>query len=611
MRKSLLVAGVVGIVSVVAVGAAFAASSGSSKIVRAPRFTAATADDAIGADWATAGGNNLNTRYSSLNEISTKNVSGLTKVFALSLDGPEAAGAQKEVEQGPVEYQGTMYVGTGKGELVAIDAATGAQKWRYQGPGSPPGAGFSIGAVRGQSIGDGMVFFGQQDGTIAALDQTTGKKVWVDTVTDLGISAPVGIYYNGLVYVGETGGDILQRGHIDALDAKTGALVWRFWTTPDASSPAALKSWGGGVDEAATGGGALWTYGAFDPKTNTGYFATGNPDPYSGRGKGNDLWTDSVVALNASTGKMKRAYQTLHHDEWDYDCSTPVMLFDTTIAGKAVPGVEAGCKSAYTFELNRTTGKPIFAIPETKVPDTSAGKGAALNSTSVTQPIPTGGAANIVPHCPTAAQAGPNLPGYPTAPDGTPYKLSCMFAAPFTDAYTTWSPNYGSGGMDWDPMSYSPVTSDVYICAKMSYLGTKVVPGTTGKDIKFQNAPTGYGSAQVGLAGTFTALNMKTNKIDWQQKWQAWGNKSCYSGSASTAGGLTFVGSSSGNFIAYDSKTGKKLWSDQTPYPITAPPIVYSVNGKEYVEVYVGGPLALLGGVANKQDLVTVYALPS
>ena len=455
-----------------------------------------------------------------------------------------------------------------------------------------------------------MVFFGQQDGTIAAIDQVTGKQVWVDTVSDLGISAPVPIYYNGMVYVGETGGDILQRGHIDALDAKTGKLVWRFWTTPDASNPTALKTWGGGAAEAAQGGGALWTYGAFDPATNTGYFATGNPDPYSGRGPGKNLWTDSVVALDATTGQLKWSYQTLHHDEWDYDCSTPVMLFDTTIKGKSVAGVEAGCKSAYTFELNRKTGKPIFPIPETKVPDTSNGKGAALNDTWPTQPIPTGGAAKIVPHCPTAKQAAANLPGYPTAPDGTPYKLSCMFAAPYTDSYTTWSPNYGSGGMDWDPMSYSPVTGDAYICAKMSFLGTKVVPGTSGKNTKFQNAPTGYGAAQVGLTGTFTALNLKTNKIDWQQKWQAWGNKSCYSGSASTAGGLTFVGSDGGNFIAYDSKTGKKLWSDKTPYPITAPPIVYSANGKEYVEVYAGGPLALLGGVANKQDLVTVYALP-
>ncbi len=212
--------------------------------------------------------------------------SGLKKVFQISLDGPEAPGAQKEVEQGPVEYQGTMYVGTGKGELVALDAATGAEKWRYQGPGTPPGAGFALGAERGQSIGDGMVFFGQQDGTIAAIDQVTGKKVWVNTVSDLGISAPVPIYYNGMVYTGETGGDILQRGHVDALDAKTGALKWRFWTTPDASSPAALKTWGGGEAEAKTGGGALWTYGAFDPKTNTGYFATGNPDPYCGSREG-------------------------------------------------------------------------------------------------------------------------------------------------------------------------------------------------------------------------------------------------------------------------------------------------------------------------------------
>jgi quinohemoprotein ethanol dehydrogenase len=610
MRKLLMTAGAVGIVSIVSVAAAMAAASGSSKIVSAPRFSAAAADDAIGADWATAGGNNLNTRYSSLNQISTSNVTTLKKVFQVSLDGPEAAGKQKEVEQGPVEYQGTMYVGTGQGELVALDGATGTEKWRYKGPGTPAGAGFALGAERGQSIGDGKVFFGQQDGTIAAIDQVTGKPVWVNQVSDLGISAPVPIYYNGMVYTGETGGDILQRGHIDALDATTGALKWRFWTTPDASNAAALKTWGGGAAEAATGGGALWTYGAFDPKTNTGYFATGNPDPYAGRETGKNLWTDSVIALDATTGKLKWSYQTLHHDEWDYDCSTPVMLFDTTIAGKSVPGVEVGCKSAYTFELNRTTGKPIFAIPETKVPDVSGGKGAALTKTWPTQPIPTGGAAKIVPHCPTAKMAGPNLPGYPTAPDGTPYKLTCMFAAPYTDAYTTWSPNYGSGGMDWDPMSYSPVTGDVYICAKMSYLGTKVVAGTTGKTTKFQDAPTGYGSAQVGLAGTFTALNLKTNKIDWQQRWQAWGNKSCYSGSASTAGGLTFVGSSSGNFIAYDSKTGKKLWSDQNPYPITAPPIVYSVNGKEYVEVYVGGPIGLLGGAASKQDMLTVYALP-
>jgi hypothetical protein len=274
---------------------------------------------------------------------------------------------------------------------------------------------------------------------------------------------------------------------------------------------------------------------------------------------------------------------------------------------------------------------PNFAIPEVKVQDLNDGKGAALNNTWPTQPEPTGGAGEILPHCLTAADAAAIIPGFPNAPNGTKIIPTCTYAHPYSDAFYAWYPAY-SGGINWNRMSYNPKTNDLYICASISVMG-------------FENAsPTSPNQGFIGTflggdGGTISALNMSTNKLDWQVKiprnYDSPGgptvrNGTCYSGTLTTAGGLVFAAQNvdgftegsppvPGIFYAYDAKTGKQLWSftNNQGSTIHAPPATYMVNGKQYIAIMMhsllnpNGSHAFTNGSATSPpvDHLTVFAL--
>jgi glucose dehydrogenase len=599
---------------------------------------AGTADN----NWQYSNGDLGSTDYSLLKEINTSNVSKLHMVWQASFNGPGYNGL---IEGAPIVVSGkgknlplengTMFLSANKG-MVALDPTSGKTLWTYQGPpgSSATQATFGGASSRTEAYGKGLVFTGQQDGSITALNAKTGAPVWTAQVSAVGtyaghtsLTSPATNFWDdgkdGLVFAGPNYGDAPMRGHLDAYNAKTGDLVWRFFTTPDPSQFPYILSWANPA-EAATGGGATWSNFAVDPQLGDVYVGVGNVYPETGRQPGKSLWSDSMIALDVRTGALRWYYQTVHHDEWDYDVSNPPVTFRGLVGGKRVPILAFGGKNGYLYELNARNGHPIFPIPEVPVPDLNGGKGAALNNTWPTQPEPTGGAGQLIPHCPTAAwistalfQGGPLV-----APNGTSVVPTCPFAPPYSDKYLSWGPSFW-GGVDYERDSYNPLTNDFLVCANTNTIAVENLSATDWHQSVISTGQT----PTAGQSATVSAINMGTNKMHWQINWMANKEGGCYSGILSTAGGLVFVGSRGdtsrgpvanlpagappwGGFLyALDAKTGATLWSWQAPDYINAPPMTYTVNGKQYIADYVMGPVPTSAASTGKRDLLTIFSL--
>jgi glucose dehydrogenase len=571
------------------------------------------------ADFPQGGGDIANTRFSLAKEITTSNVKNLK--IAWETTWPVGNQTLESMEQQAIVVSGkgknlpletgTMFISTFLG-LRAMDPTTGKILWDYVGP-PQTGTGLAGRPDRTQSFGQGLVFTGQQDRSVVAVNAKTGAPVWTAQVQSAGIypgltgfnAEFVTRYYDdgkdGVVLSGFTGAESPVRGHLDALNAKTGKLMWRFWTTPDPAQVPAILTWGNPA-EAAVGGGSVWSIPGVDPELGLVYFGVGNCYPELGRQPGKNLWCDSIVALNWKTGQLKWYYQMVHHDEWDYDSPNPVIRANVKIDGKLVPVIMHGNKNGYLFVLKAANGGPVphFAIPEVPVPDLNGGKGLANNNNWPTQPIPQGAAGQITPHCATEAEAKLKIPGYPTAPNGKPIIPTCFAASPWIDAYYLWGGGTGSGGgIGWPPMSYSPLTNMLYICSQTEYLAVSLVAAGSPQQQSISSGP--RGAAVPGEGGAVTAIDMGTNTIAWKKSYQGSTDRDCYTGVLSTAGNLVFVPSNGntytapffgGKLYAYNARTGEELWSYQNPVVpgatagagvIQAPPTTYMVRGKQYV----------------------------
>jgi len=443
-------------------------------------------------DWPAPGCDIANTAFSNMTQITPANVGGLKMVWRGGFDA-QSPGA---IEGQPMEVSGknnnlpdsvgTVFQSFLTG-MVALNARTGALLWKYQGPLNRTNplvttSTGTVGMARSESFGNGQVYTGQQDGSVVALDAKTGAVKWTAQVSATGTygsatgaeTAPYTIFWNdgkdGMLFAGPNGGESPIRGHLDAYNAKTGALIWRVWCTPDPTQLPYILSWANPA-EAAIAGATVWSIAAIDPQLGDIYFGTGNPYPYTGRQPGKNLWSDTIMGVNVHNGALKWFYQGIHHDLWDYDCPTPVTLFNTTINGKLVRGLAGSCKSGYLYELNRVNGVPIFPIPEVPVPDISGGLGAQLNNTWPTQPEPTGAAANLGgpgTHCPT-----PNIAqdwfgaNYPTN-SGFPVVLVCPYAPSYIGRYVSWGLDWPTGGTDYPRMSFDPQTNDMYVCTHVT-----------------------------------------------------------------------------------------------------------------------------------------------
>jgi PQQ-dependent dehydrogenase (methanol/ethanol family) len=551
----------------------------ATNIAPAPNFSAADLVKLPTDNWPTVGGNIMNERYSPLDQINTSNVSQLKGVWRTHLNGSGVA-AKYSGESQPVVWQGVIYITTGNDDVFAVSVATGKILWNYS-----SGINQKISTVccgwlnRGVALGDGRVYFGQLDGNVVALDQKTGKVIWKTHLVkwQLGqtiTAAP--IYVDGKIYIGVVGAEYATRSFLVAIDAATGKEVWRWYTTAAPGEPGG-NTWPAGSKMYLRGGATIWQAPAVDPSLGLIYFSTGNAgsDWWGGDRPGKNLYAASIVALDLKTGKLKWYFQQVHHDIWDFDSASPVVLFD---AG-GHKGIAQASKTGWLYMLDRRTGTPLYGIPEKPVPQNAAQK------TWPTQPIPNNAA--FTPH------------GTPPPKDvervkkeavGPLSKLPVVIAhAPFTPGPPKKLLIYGNGpqgGVNWQPISYDEKTHMFYICSSVSWVGfesgpTKFVrPGVT-----YNGA---LGAAGVGwpeASGTFTAIDATSGRVVWQKRFP----EPCYSGTATTAGGLVFVGRNSGELQAYDAKSGKQLWSFQTGAGANDTATIFQQGGQEYVAFFSGG----------------------
>jgi quinohemoprotein ethanol dehydrogenase len=615
------------------------AASAPQKVPSGPHVPALTAEQlntSPGANWPTVAGDLKNDRYSTLTNITKANVSTLKQVWHIHL-GTCLTHDQRcgSYEGNAVVWNGIYYISGPKSDVFALKAATGATLWKY----TPTlDRGFPKDSVQrqpGVAIGNGLVFIGQVDGYLTALDQKTGKVVW--KVQEIpwqkgGHLASAPLYYNGMVIEGTSGGD---QGSIsndmEAFDATNGHRLWAWSIVPAPGQPGS-NTWTS--SDTHYGGGAMWETPAIDPKLNLVIFGTGNPVPWNSRGPGKNLYGDSIVALNVYTGQLVWAYQTVHHDLWDSDLPNPPVLFDGMfkVNGKMVnrPALAEITKFGWTWILDRETGQPLEPVKEVKVP---VSKAPEVNSWP-TQPIPQG--PNVIDDprmqggsgrlCVNGhqTQTNANVPfAEATAPDGKKYKMGCHFDPYDTTRYTA----FPFEEEDWPATSYNPQAGLFITC------------GVTARAFAFEQIPKASqvagAAGGVGVAvlitpdtstsnlGNFSALNTRTNKLAWHQKW----GTPCYSGTANTASGLTFVGhigpgngrTGRGYLEAVATKTGRSLWrSPPMDAPATAPPVTYSVNGHQYVSILVGGqahddptrPSGLASPDRLRGDSIYTFALP-
>jgi len=663
-------AGLLGVLIAGGILAAVVSTSGASTRAITPSgaWTDAQLSAPSGDNWLEYYGDLSGDRYSTLNQINTSNAASLKEVWHMSLGSctadiiagkpvvPGAPNGAKDnptncgsMESNPVAIDGVLYTTNAPlGQTYAIDASNGNIIWTYTpsyaGETLPNGTPFTPatgGRRAGVAVGEGKVFVGLPDGRVVALDQTNGNLLWENSVGSYKVNAKISaapIYVRGLVIVGDGSGDGGGASpSLQAFRAANGGRVWSWSPIPSPGQPG-FNTWGPGNCANANGsvnygGGSFWQAPLIDTKANLAIVGTGNPEPWNTRCPGSDLYTDSIVGLNLQTGAMKWYFQTAHHDLWDSDLPNNGTMFTGTftIKGKKVtrPAVSYVNKYGMTFVLDRITGKPLLPVKETKVPTSKA---PGVNSWP-TQPIPAAknvlfnpvNKANIPCTTPDAVTSTGAQFATSTAPDGKPYKIGCAYDPYDTNQYVVTPFEM----MDWPASSYDPLTHSMVTC------------GVTGRATGFEQIPAasqvptlfgGLGAARLGVSdgstpisntGNFTALNVQTGQYTWHQHWPA----ICYSGSANTAGGVTFVGhfgtgdgsKGDGYLEAVDSKTGKSLWTSPTfPYPAAAAPIVYSVNGKEYVTIEVGGaghndvtrPAGLLSPLRVRGDYVYTFALP-
>jgi PQQ-dependent dehydrogenase (methanol/ethanol family) len=504
--------------------------------------------------WVIYGRDYANTHYSPLKDVNTGNVKNLKVVYSLQL------GSLRSNESTPIVVGDTLYVSSSWGPktVFALDATTGAIKWRYEPelPGDLLQYSCCDVVSRGVSYGDGKIYVGQLNGHLVALDAKTGAVKWDVPIVDYKqgsvITSPPLVVKN-LVVTGYGGGEYGARGSIIAVDANSGKEKWRTWTIPGPGEPG-NETWKG--DSWQHGGGAAWLVGSYDPKTNTILYGTSNPSPWqaavrgtgtSDYGKFTNLYTTSTLALDADTGKIKWHFQHTPHDAWDYDGVNEAQLVDLNIGGANTPVLLKADRNGFFYVINRDNGKLISA--KAFVPVTWA-KGIDLKT------------------------------GRPVEDPAKRPRLD--FKA------VDVCPNL-LGGKNWQPMAFSPDTGLVYIpslnvCMDMKDTEVEYKRGTfyLGKEFPAKPGPGGY-------LGELIAWDPVKQEKVWGVKEKAPFN----GGALATGGGLVFAGNIDGWFRAFDSKTGNELWKFNAGSGIGAGPMTFTAGGKQYVAVVAGRTVSI------------------
>jgi alcohol dehydrogenase (cytochrome c) len=495
--------------------------------------------------WLTYSGDYTGRRHTPLKQITVDNVHRLAAQWTFQAEGMVIG---RGFESTPLVMDGVLYITGNNNVAWAVDARSGRQIWRYR-RALPPGLTYGAGnpSNRGFAAHGDRLFMSTLDGHLLAFDRNTGRVVW-DALADdykLGhalIAAPLVV--KDKVIVGNSGGDLPTRGFIDAYDARTGARVWRFYTIPGPGEPGS-ETWSD-ADVLPRGGGAAWVTGTYDPELNLIYWGTGNPNPdyYGGDRKGNNLYTASLVALDADTGKLRWHYQFTPHDLHDWDSNHVPVLADLNIRGQARKVVMVANRNGFFYTLDRVTGELIVAKPY----------------------IATKWAREVGPNGPIVLNDGVIPPGG-------------------SEATTPCVPDF-RGGTVFNPPSYDPALQLFFVMARETcayYTPTKqdFVPGRVFMSGGMRKLPEPDFSA-------LRALDPKTGDMRWEYRFPT----STLAGVMSTASGLVFAGDNEGNFNAFESKSGKRLWSYRTGSPIWgAAASSFMLDGRQHVLIESGNTL--------------------
>ncbi len=558
-------------------------ASGEPTPTPSPAFDSSELAAAPTESWITNGGSLSNQRYSPLDQINTSNVADLKGEWQVDLDGSGAA-TKYSGEATPLVYDGVIYTVTGADDVFATSVATGQTLWKYTAKLNPKISTVCCGwTSRGVAIGEGKVYVGQLDGKLVALDQTTGEVEWKTTVGDWHKSQTVTsapLYYDGRVYSGLSGGDWGIRGRLTAFNAETGAKEWRFWTIPGPGETG-HETWPADNNSWKHGGAPVWNTPAVDPELGLLYFSAGNAAPdLNGSGRaGDNLFATSIVAIDAATGEYRWHFQEVHHDIWDYDAPSPVVLWDTEIDGETVKGLSQPGKTGWLYMLDRETGEPIHGITERPVPQMDA-----VQATADTQPFPETPPFSSHEVSDKDYEELVELARSSLGADAELERAKTIFE-PFGETTKVVAPGT-SGGSNWPPSSFNPNTDMVYVCGMDSAAGFQSV----GLQ-KFEQGATYFSSVYTltgfgSYDGVLAAIDVTTGEIAWEENWA---DDSCYSGTTTTAGNLVFVGRNDGRLQALNAETGETLWSFQTGAGANATPAIFEHEDTQYVAFYAAG----------------------
>ena len=516
-----------------------------------------------GDHWLVNGGRFSGEHFSPQARISEENVGELGLAWATDIPSPIGLSAE------PLVIDGVVYLTGIRSVVYALDAASGALLWQFD-PRVRLDMGFGNSLWsrwnRGAAVWEGRVYVGTGDCRLVAIDAAAGTKLWEAPVCDPAEGMGPGItgaprVGDGRVYMGYAGSDTAVRGSLAAFDTATGEELWRFWTVP--GDPAdgfeseviemASRTWTGGWAQA--GGGVVWDGIRYDPVTGLVIFGTASTLPLNVamRGPGDNLFTNSVVAVDAATGAYRWHYQTVPEDAWDYDATMPKIVTDIPFQGSPRRVVLEAPKNGFLYVLDANTGRLLSADPIATV--TWASSVDIETGRPVVNP---------------EAQ-------YFTDASGAPVRV--------------WPNVWGSH--NWQPMSYSPLTGLLYIpVADMpsTYVGGDLMG--MGVDIEAM----GYGPDEVVPpdAGRLLAWDPVARETRWRVD-----HPIPYNGGVlSTAGNLVFQGTATGEFRAYAADTGERLWSVETGSSIQAAPVSYRVGGEQYVLVAIGRA----GGIASSAE---------
>ncbi len=559
-------------------------------------------------EWPSFGGDFSNQRLSPLTQINQNNVKNLQLAWQFK------SGVVASFQATPIVTNGVMYLALPFNHVVALDAKTGKELWRYQhvrranwkmccGP-----------ANRGVAVSDGKVFIGTVDARLIALDAKSGAKVWdIDVADDTALTestsslskadakshqeayggtgvglAMAPVVYHGKVIIGITGvgyglhvdqprldaplgavigvdGRYGRPGFLAAYDVNNGKRIWQFDTIPAqgwegvfaektsdgvtlnrdvAAEKANMKN---NQDAWRFGGGSAWSTPAIDNKTNTLFFGTGNPSPQMNdiSRPGDNLYTVSLVALDTETGKLKWHYQQVPHDVWGYDLASPPVLFNYQHAGKSIPAVGQAGKTGWYYVNDRVTGK-LLMKSDAFVPQKN------------------------------------------------------LFAKATKEGAVLYPGILG--GSNWGPTALDEANQISYVSA----IHAPIMYTLVEEDGKDGLPPIRYASSEPTKDprwGVLSAINLGTGKMKWQVKT----DQPLTGGLLATQGGLLFMGEGNGNFNAYSSNSGERLWQTKVDAGVNAPPISYEIDGVQYIAVAAGGN-AIFGYAAG--DNMMVYALP-